>query len=76
VIESETALEEHDNKQCVGPVHRGISATIGQDGAGIYLIQPSPVGWFWNQTNVQGVPPGHKHLNIGTIKLHSSMTFI
>jgi hypothetical protein len=25
---------------------------------------------------LQGVPPGHEHLNIGRIKLHSSMTFI
>jgi hypothetical protein len=25
---------------------------------------------------VQGVPPGHQHLNIGRIELHSSMTFI
>jgi hypothetical protein len=25
---------------------------------------------------MQGVPPGHDHLNIGRIKLHSSMTFI
>jgi hypothetical protein len=24
----------------------------------------------------QGVPPGHEHLNIGRIKLHSSMIFI
>jgi hypothetical protein len=24
--------------------------------------------------NVKGVPPGHEHLNIGRIKLHSSMT--
>jgi hypothetical protein len=28
------------------------------------------------QLIVQGVPPGHEHLNIGRIKLHSSMTFI
>jgi hypothetical protein len=26
--------------------------------------------------NIQGVPPGHEHLNISTIKLYSSMTFI
>jgi hypothetical protein len=25
---------------------------------------------------IQGVPPGYKHLNMGGIKLHSSMTFI
>jgi hypothetical protein len=25
---------------------------------------------------IQGIPPGHEHLNIGRIKLHSSMTFI
>jgi hypothetical protein len=25
---------------------------------------------------VQGVPPGHEHLNIGRIKFHSSMTFV
>jgi hypothetical protein len=25
---------------------------------------------------VEGVPPGHEHLNIGRIKFHSSMTFI
>jgi hypothetical protein len=25
---------------------------------------------------IQGVPPGHEHLNIGIIKLHPSMTFI
>jgi hypothetical protein len=27
-------------------------------------------------TQIQGVPPGHQDLNIGRIKLHSSMTFI
>jgi hypothetical protein len=25
---------------------------------------------------IQGVPPGHEHLNIGRIKLYSSMTFV
>jgi hypothetical protein len=25
---------------------------------------------------LQGVPPGHEHLNIGRIKLHSPMIFI
>jgi hypothetical protein len=28
------------------------------------------------QRVLEGVPPGHKHLNIGRIKLHSSMTLI
>jgi hypothetical protein len=29
-----------------------------------------------SKSHVQGVPPGHEHLNIGRIKLHSSMPFI
>jgi hypothetical protein len=28
------------------------------------------------RSKLQSVPPGHEHLNIGRIKLHSSMTFI
>jgi hypothetical protein len=32
------------------------------------------IGKTW--IHVQGVPPGHEHLNIGRIKLHSSMTLI
>jgi hypothetical protein len=31
---------------------------------------------FEKTFKLQGVPPGHEHLNISIIKLHSSMTFI
>jgi hypothetical protein len=31
---------------------------------------------FAEPAELQGVPPEHEHLNIGRIKLHSSMTFI
>jgi hypothetical protein len=31
---------------------------------------------YWQTAVIQGVPPGHEHLNAGRIKHHSSMTFI
>jgi hypothetical protein len=37
----------------------------------VHIREPRHLGY-----KVQGVPPGHEHLNIGKIKLHSSMTFI
>jgi hypothetical protein len=40
------------------------------------LGQCSTQGAEVDESIVQGVPPGHEHLNIGRVKLCSLMTFI
>jgi hypothetical protein len=38
--------------------------------------EKQPYHLYLSDIYIQGVPPGHKHLNIGRIKLDSSITFI